>query len=72
MEIANRPRAFGRLPRDTFVSRLTLHRAASLLARWYDRYLQRQDLASLDARMRRDLGLSAGEVRRECAKPFWR
>ena len=72
MEIANHSPIFGRLPRDTFVPRFTLRRAALLLALWYDRHLQRHDLALLDTRMLRDLGLGADDVRRECAKPFWR
>ncbi len=43
-----------------------------LLARWYDRYLQRRDLAEIDDHLLRDLGLTPQEVRRECAKSFWR
>ncbi|AZV18840.1 MULTISPECIES: DUF1127 domain-containing protein [unclassified Mesorhizobium] len=38
-----------------------------LLARWYDRHLQRLDLAEIDDHQLRDLGLT----RRECAKSFW-
>jgi uncharacterized protein YjiS (DUF1127 family) len=72
METANHPRAFARLPHVAFVRHFTLHRAVLLLALWYDRHLQRHDLALLDTRMLRDLGLDAGEARRECAKPFWR
>jgi uncharacterized protein YjiS (DUF1127 family) len=72
METANHPPTFARLPRVAFVRRYTLHRAVLLLALWYDRHLQRHDLALLDTRMLRDLGLDADEARRECAKPFWR
>ena len=72
METVNRSQAFGRSPHVAFVPRFTLHRAALLLARWYNRHLQRRDLALLDTRMLRDLGLDADDVRRECAKPFWR
>ncbi|MBZ9677976.1 DUF1127 domain-containing protein [Mesorhizobium sp. ES1-1] len=43
-----------------------------LLARWYDRHLQRLDLAEIDDRLLADLGLTGDDVRRECAKPFWR
>jgi uncharacterized protein YjiS (DUF1127 family) len=64
--------AFTRLPHVAFVRHFTLHRAVLLLALWYERHLQRHDLALLDARMLRDLGLDADEARRECAKPFWR
>ncbi|ESW73186.1 DUF1127 domain-containing protein [Mesorhizobium sp. C277A] len=42
-----------------------------LLARWYDRHLQRLDLAEIDDHLLRDLGLTREDVRRECAKSFW-
>jgi uncharacterized protein YjiS (DUF1127 family) len=42
-----------------------------LLARWYDRHLQRLDLAEIDDHLLRDLGLTPEDVRRECAKSFW-
>ena len=59
---------FGRLP-FPFV---TLHRLRlRLLARWYDRHLQRLDLAEIDEHLLRDLGLTPEDVRRECAKSFW-
>ena len=66
------PPASARSSRTAFVPRVPLHRAASLLVLWYERHLQRHDLASLDAWMLGDLGLTPEEVRRECAKPFWR
>ncbi len=47
-------------------------RLRSLLMRQYDRHLQRLDLAELDAWQLTDLGLTAEDVRRECAKSFWR
>lgn len=43
-----------------------------LLARWYDRHLQRRDLSEIDDHLLRDLGLTREDVRRECAKSFWR
>jgi uncharacterized protein YjiS (DUF1127 family) len=43
-----------------------------LLGTWRRRVRQRQELGSLDYRMRRDIGVSLSEVARECAKPFWR
>jgi uncharacterized protein YjiS (DUF1127 family) len=46
--------------------------ALRVLARWYDRHLQRRCLATLDERMLKDVGLTRDEVRHECAKPFWR
>ena len=36
-----------------------------------DRADQRRQLAQLDERMLRDIGLSHGDVLRETAKPFW-
>ena len=42
-----------------------------LLARWYDRHLQRRDLSEIDDHLLRDLGLTPEDVRRECAKSFW-
>ncbi|MER8436731.1 hypothetical protein NKH36_18690 [Mesorhizobium sp. M1312] len=42
-----------------------------LLARWYDRHLQRLDLAEIDEHLLRDLGKTPEDVRRECAKSFW-
>lgn len=44
----------------------------SVLACWYDRYLQRRVLAELDARMLADIGLTPNEAAREAGKPFWR
>ncbi|CCV04152.1 conserved hypothetical protein [Mesorhizobium metallidurans STM 2683] len=54
----------GRLP---FLRRLRLR----LVAGWYDRHLQRLDLADIDEHLLRDLGLTREDVRRECAKSFW-
>jgi uncharacterized protein YjiS (DUF1127 family) len=42
------------------------------IGRTYDRHLQRCDLAEVDDRMLSDLGLTREDVRRECAKSFWR
>ncbi|CCV10319.1 DUF1127 domain-containing protein [Mesorhizobium sp. STM 4661] len=50
-----------------FLRRLRLR----LAARWYDRHLQRLDLAGIDEHLLRDLGLTREDVRRECAKSFW-
>ena len=44
----------------------------SLLMHHHDRHLQRLDLAELDAWQLGDLGLTPEDVRRECAKSFWR
>ncbi|MGE4527300.1 MAG: DUF1127 domain-containing protein [Rhodospirillaceae bacterium] len=39
---------------------------------WPERWRQRIDLGELDARMRKDIGLSQADVLRESGKPFWR
>jgi uncharacterized protein YjiS (DUF1127 family) len=36
-----------------------------------ERRRQRHFLATLDDRALRDIGLTAGQAERECAKPFW-
>ncbi|HXP05051.1 MAG TPA: DUF1127 domain-containing protein [Stellaceae bacterium] len=46
--------------------------ALALIRRWHERARQRRQLARLDARMLRDLGITAAEAERECNKPFWR
>ena len=43
-----------------------------ILATWRERARQRKELATLDARTLRDLGLSASDVNFEANKPFWR
>ncbi len=42
------------------------------LVLWRDRARQRAHLASLDHRMRRDIGVSRADVAGEASKPFWR
>ncbi|HEV2502919.1 MAG TPA: DUF1127 domain-containing protein [Mesorhizobium sp.] len=55
-----------------FRFRRVLRALWSLLMHHYDRYLQRLDLAALDAWQLTDLGLTPEDVRRECAKSLWR
>ena len=45
---------------------------AAFVGRCLDRHRQRLDLDALDDAALRDIGLSPEDVRRECAKPFWR
>lgn len=44
----------------------------SLLQRWVRNSTGRKELARLDARMLRDIGLEPFEAQREISKPFWR
>jgi len=46
--------------------------SAQILQTWRKRAHGRKELAQLDARSLRDLGLDEGSVRFEANKPFWR
>lgn len=46
--------------------------AAGMVWTWLSRARQRRTLRDLDARLMRDIGLDAEQVRRETIKPFWR
>jgi uncharacterized protein YjiS (DUF1127 family) len=45
---------------------------ANVLHLWRQRNHERNELAKLDARSLRDLGLTEGAARFEANKPFWR
>ncbi len=45
---------------------------SQIFATWRQRAQQRRELAQLDARSIRDLGLSTADVQFEANKPFWR
>jgi uncharacterized protein YjiS (DUF1127 family) len=47
-------------------------RTFDLLLEWRGRARDRHELARLDERSLRDLGLDRGAVWSECDKPFWR
>lgn len=51
---------------------MALHHAASTLMTWHARAVERRQLASLDERMRHDIGLTAVDLWHETNKPFWR
>lgn len=51
---------------------LSLRHGWRLVARWCARRRQRLDLAELDDHLLADIGRTREEVRRECARPFWR
>ena len=48
------------------ISKLT-----ATLAAWRARERQRHDLGRLDARLRRDIGVTAEDVAQELRKPLW-
>lgn len=58
-------------PCRSFLQRLP-RLTCSLVACWYDRYLERLALAELDERLLADIGVSPEEARHECAQRFWR
>ena len=47
-------------------------RALGLFALWYGRWSSRRQLACMDDRMLRDIGLAPRERSREVRKPVWR
>lgn len=49
------------------VSRIT-----DIIGVWHERIITRRQLASLDARMLDDIGVSSADVHFEASKPFWR
>lgn len=44
----------------------------TLTLAWWSRYRGRRELARLDTRLLRDIGLPSDCARRESRKPFWR
>lgn len=56
------PRRIGRALRSIFAR----------LAEWHERSVQRTQLASMNERMLKDIGISHGDAVREASKPFWR
>ncbi len=56
-------------PRSVFSG---LEFATDLLLTWLDRYAQRRQLARLDSRMLKDIGVSRVDAVEEARKPFWK
>jgi uncharacterized protein YjiS (DUF1127 family) len=50
----------------------TVSAIGQLVATWRRRVRERRELASLDHRTIRDLGISPTEIQFEANKPFWR
>ena len=49
-----------------------LLRTPGMLNLWYERSRQRRQLAGLDDRLLRDIGIDRATVETEISKPFWR
>jgi uncharacterized protein YjiS (DUF1127 family) len=49
-----------------------LARVGEVLLTWSERARQRRELASLDEKLLRDIGISRADAIGEAAKPFWR
>lgn len=64
-EIVHGARRLGRAA-DRF-----LLKAVSLLQLWTERAAQRRQLAELDARMLKDIGIGRADAERESGKWFW-
>jgi uncharacterized protein YjiS (DUF1127 family) len=45
--------------------------AISPARQWAKRVRDRNELAGLDYRMQRDIGVTPSEIASECQKPFW-
>jgi len=48
-----------------------LRRVVRMLAIWYDRQSGRRQLARLDGRALRDIGITQAQARIEMERPFW-
>ena len=52
--------------------RRALNVVRAMMQRWQQRSRERAQLARLDDRMLRDIGVTRGDVWQEINKPFWR
>ena len=51
---------------------MTLQTIRQFLSEWRRRLRSRREIAAINYCTQRDLGLSAGQMRFEARKPFWR
>ncbi|MBM3599115.1 MAG: DUF1127 domain-containing protein [Alphaproteobacteria bacterium] len=62
-----------RLPRAIIETAESLCRSlVDVLLNWQERAVGRRQLAEMDDRMLRDIGLTRDDIAMECEKPFWR
>jgi uncharacterized protein YjiS (DUF1127 family) len=59
------------IPRAIWPLTLQPARIFTRLVHWGDRSAQRRQLAQLDDRMLKDIGVGRSEAYRECSKWFW-
>ena len=70
IDTIRRPRRTHRSgPRSLFFG---LEFATDLFLTWLDRHNQRRQLARLDPRMLKDIGVSRTDAVQEARKPFWK
>ena len=70
--VAVRPTAEPWLPQALRALDAALQQVAGTIWRWRDRARTRRQLAMLDDRLLRDIGITRLEARSEAEKPFWR
>ncbi len=56
----------------SFLPSLDLSRLRALMQEWWWRARSRREIAKLDERTLRDLGVSPSQMEFEARKPFWR
>jgi uncharacterized protein YjiS (DUF1127 family) len=66
------PPAFTRRNGHPFAPVQWISRGLALIVEWQERAEQRANLAGMDERMRKDIGISYADAAREADKPFWR
>ncbi len=55
----------------THVRHISLRSWTKVIGTWFARYRQRHDLAELDDRMLKDIGVTRDQASHEIDKPFW-
>lgn len=50
----------------------SVKRLYAVMDLWYQRRIERKQLADVDARLLKDMGITSYQANREIKKPFWR